>query len=242
MLSFVLFEILGAYNKKMRHHYKIVALNTILCTVFFIAGLLLASHAHAQVPGLPCQIYGKVTTSDGFPIGSAHIVVRINGVSVASVSSNSEGRYGIAPNVLIISDPAEDRSGKTMTFTVNEKESTQTTVFEAGALKEVNLTGTVSIQVSPLINIATSSSLAAAPLAASEISTNHSSSSEIAQAGHAKKHSIFLIKRDKEWSHRSINPGYAYSGTIGTISGVLVLLILGWVYYQNYRHSKKQRD
>ena len=123
----------------MPKEYRIVLLNVVICCAFFACGLLIAGHAHAQsssAPGLPFQLYGKVTTENGLIVSGASVEAKIKGVVVARAVTNTDGYYGLVPSLLIISDAEGNSPGETVILSINCAPVAQTTTFEPGVLKE----------------------------------------------------------------------------------------------------------
>lgn len=235
----------------MTKEYRIVLLNIIICCVFFACGLFIANHVHAQTsaPGLPFQLYGKVTTSNGSIVSGASIEAEIKGVIVAKSVTNASGNYGFAPNLLIIPDPEGAFAGGTVTLSVNGSPVQQTAAFDPGALKDLDLISTKP-SVDSVITKSTDNDLVQLDSPKNSVQAASSfDESRSAQSGptaeevnyrtpifHLKKHqSTVAYEKEQENTLK-----YRHSKFLGTISLVLIIIILSWVYLQNYLHKRKQ--
>ena len=105
----------------------------------FILGLLLAVPSFAfAAPGIPNQFYGTAKYTDGTAITSGSVIVKIGATEVASVPI-SAGKYGYNPNLLLVTDPDNNRVGATLVFYIGTVNTGKTSVFVNGGYKNLNL-------------------------------------------------------------------------------------------------------
>ncbi len=254
-------HISGAYTEKMRSEYKLVIINIILACASFSFGVWFAPHVHAEtpvLPNLPFQLYGVVTDSTGVPIPNARIDAFIKGEIIASTKSDEKGNYGIAPNVMLISDTKGEFTNKYLTLQANGIEITHEILFEAGGLENVPLIITKA-SIFPKEGIISSSSIktmsessSSTPLIVNSANPSVSkfppsdslvfglSTSTPVPAKY--RGDILHLQKDHARYYKTVNPSYYEpTGILGTSAGILVIILLSWVFYQNFRHARKKR-
>lgn len=97
-------------------------------------------------PGIPHQFYGTATYTNGSSITSGNVIVKIGAIQVASAPISS-GKYGYTPNLLMVTDAGNDRSGAILKFFIGSADTGKTAVFVNGGPNglptELNLTTAV---------------------------------------------------------------------------------------------------
>lgn len=108
------------------------------CLVLLLLTICLsaAGAAHAQPPQIPHRFYGTVVIGDSPAAAGATVSARINGVEVASTTTDSQGRYGYGAEPLLVSGS----NGATVEFYVNGVKAQQTYTLNSGSMTELNLT------------------------------------------------------------------------------------------------------
>ncbi len=112
----------------------------ILTTLF---GIILLLNIVFAVPGIPNAFYGSVTYNGQPASDGLFVVVKINGVQVASTTT-SGGKYGYPVGSLYVDDPNNDRTGKTINFFVNNVDTGQIAIFQNGGFTKLDLTVTIT--------------------------------------------------------------------------------------------------
>lgn len=108
--------------------------------VAVIAGLVALPSLAFAAPGIPEQFYGTVQYDSGTITSSLTINALIGGVVVATVTTQSNGSYGISPNLFIVPDANGTLAGATTTFTVNGSATRETVTFSNASLTNLTLT------------------------------------------------------------------------------------------------------
>jgi hypothetical protein len=196
-------------------------------------------------PGLPFQIYGKVTDANGAPVPDATITVYVKGTEVAKSITDAQGKYGIAPHILIISDSDGSLSSTNVTFAINEVSVPQVAIFEPGALKEIDFEVPISVatknaksgKLGNFSFASTSTQVLSNQTKIPEADVNATNSDDFTY-----KTPIFHIKKHKPApAYKPKNkPNAVHSEILGAVASTLVLIMLVWVYFQNYLHHKRQ--
>jgi len=104
----------------------------------FISAFLLFSCiflVSAQL-GIPHQFYGDVSYNNAPAPNSLSVVAKIDNV-VVKQTTTLDGKYGYSP-VFLITDPDDNREGKTIVFYVNDIQAAQY-IFENGGTTELDL-------------------------------------------------------------------------------------------------------
>ncbi len=109
----------------------------LLVLLAVVALVLFPAIASAQQPPeLPCGFYGTVTVDGADAPEGTVISALIDGNVTATTTTTSESRYS-----LIIAQPeGANNAGKTVTFMIGDRTADQTSTWEAGANKNVDLT------------------------------------------------------------------------------------------------------
>ncbi len=107
-----------------------------------IISLALINNSVLAIPGVPNQFYGSVSLNGQPAPDGTTIVAIVNGVQVASTTT-SNGKYGYNPT-FFVTDPNNDRSGKTITFFVNGVDTGQTSIFCNGCSTNLDLFVTIA--------------------------------------------------------------------------------------------------
>ena len=103
-------------------------------------------------PGQPHQFWGNAYINGSLAPSGTTVVAYLDGVSNASTTVDSQGRYGWSP-LLYVSG-----TGTNVTFYVGGTLSPQTAVFEAGGITNLNLfvtTGTLAVATSAASGVGT---------------------------------------------------------------------------------------
>ena len=93
--------------------------------------LLIFANLVAAVPGIPHRFYGNVDFLDGKALDGFVVSATINGAGVASTVT-VDGSYGYDAKLLFVTDPFNNRKGKTVEFYVNGIKAAETALFENG--------------------------------------------------------------------------------------------------------------
>jgi hypothetical protein len=222
----------------MTKKHLIVLVNIVICCAAFLLGLFISAKAHAQVPSLPYQIYGKILSENGSPMANAQLSASIDGNLVGTSKTNEHGEYGIAPQTLIISDPLGHFSGKNIEFTLNNISVQETAQFQSGILQKVDMV----ISGIPESESAANTSKSALPI--SNSSTAAASTSPLKAENEIITYTtpIFHIKKRKRLSQYvpMRAPLYPHSKILGAIAGCTAFFIFFWACLQNYLHAKRQ--
>jgi len=104
--------------------------------IVLVFGLLLIPGLALAVPGIPHQFYGQVSFSNGPAPDGLVVEARIGSVTVATTTTLN-GKYGYSP-LFFVTDPDNDRAGKTITFLVNGIDTGLSATFENGEHTEKN--------------------------------------------------------------------------------------------------------
>ena len=99
----------------------------VLISIFIVVSLMYSSIVIAQPPLPPNAFQGKVFLN-GKPVSEVEIKAYIDGELRGATRSDSKGRYGENFDYLLV-DGDETDEGKTITFTVNNLDSTNVTVW-----------------------------------------------------------------------------------------------------------------
>lgn len=118
-----------------------------LYIIAVIAGMTALPSLALAAPGIPQQFYGTVQNGTDTASSGLTINAIINGVVVATTTTQSDGSYGSSPNLLIIPDANGTLSGTTITFKVNGVAVPQTATFTNASLVNLNLIVSSSAQV-----------------------------------------------------------------------------------------------
>jgi hypothetical protein len=215
----------------------IIFMNIVISCAAFLLGLCISARAHAQVPSLPYQIYGKILSEHGAPVANGQISAYIAGNLVGTSKTNELGEYGIAPQTLIISDPLGQFSGKNIEFTLNGLPIQETAQFRSGVLEEEDW-------VIPGIRERESAVNATKfTLPSSNVSTTAASTSSLKGENEIITYTtpIFHIKKHARLSQYvpAHPPLYPHSKILGIIAGCTTSLMFFWVCLQNYLHAKR---
>lgn len=107
--------------------------------------LLLLLPAVFAVPGIPHQFYGYVNFTNAPAPDGIVIEARIDGKTVASTITLN-GRYGYKPKLFFVTDPNNNRAGKTINFYINGVDTGVTATFKNGSTTKIdfNIEGIVS--------------------------------------------------------------------------------------------------
>lgn len=109
--------------------------------VSVLAGVLVLAPLAAlgATPGLPHQFYGTVSYDSGTTPAGLTVRALVGNTVIATATSviQGNGKYGIMPDLLIVSDQT---AGATLHFTVNGTLARETATFTNGALTNLNLT------------------------------------------------------------------------------------------------------
>lgn len=103
-----------------------------------LAMLLIGSVAFAA-PSIPNRFHGNVNFLNGPAPDGLSIDAKIGGAAVASTTTY-KGTYGYAPNVFDITDPDNNRAGKTISFSVNGLDTGKTAIFTNGESSTLDFT------------------------------------------------------------------------------------------------------
>lgn len=115
--------------------HKKLTFTTIL-SLLLISAIVLA----ADAPGIPNRFHGYVNFINGAAAPDGLTVeAKINGITVASATTIG-GNYGFAPNVFDVTDPDNNRNGKTISFFVGGTDTGKTVNFTNGDSDEMNFT------------------------------------------------------------------------------------------------------
>ncbi len=108
---------------------------------FFLIPLIILVFAASvsAVPGIPHRFYGAVDFSNAPAPDNFVVSAKINGAEVASTAT-LDGRYGYERELLFVSDPYNNRRGKTVEFFVNGIKANETAVFQNGGSQRLDLT------------------------------------------------------------------------------------------------------
>lgn len=120
-----------------------MAKRNVVFSVIFVA-LLLGNLAYAA-PGIPNRFYGYVNFINGPAPDGTIVEAKINGITVSSTTTVS-GKYGYAPNIFDVTDPDNNRAGKTISFFVSGVDTGETAVFTNGKSKEKKEQNTPAMQ------------------------------------------------------------------------------------------------
>ena len=94
-----------------------------------------AQPAFGQPPSLPHQFYGTVTIGGNPASSGVGITIEVNGTQVASITTDSSGKYGYNPSVTI-----SGTNGATVDFYVNGVQAQQSYTLSSGAVTKLDLT------------------------------------------------------------------------------------------------------
>ena len=114
----------------------ITVLTALLLIMVIVSGLTTVVHAAAP-PGMPHQFYGTVKNNGALVGAGYQVVVRTGTAQLGAVSTDSLGKYGYDPLLLV---PAQ--SGQLIDFYVNGVKAAQTATFSAGGVNRLDLTVT----------------------------------------------------------------------------------------------------
>jgi hypothetical protein len=239
----------------MGSKYKIVVIHIVLACACFSLGVWIAPRVHAETsrtPGLPFQIYGVVSNNTGSPIAHASIEAYIKGIFVASTTSDTKGNYGITPNLFVIPDPDGKYIGTSLSLRVQGTGFPYEIPFVAGGLENMPLM-IEQVAVPQAGSLISSSIIKTMPESSSsmpeikDLSTvsvsqpppqGLSTSTPVPQK---YRGDILHLQKDHARYYKSVNPSYYEpTGMLGTTAGIVVIVILSWVFYQNYRHARKK--
>jgi hypothetical protein len=120
-------------------------INHMMKKAFVLMMFVMLSAVVLATPGIPNRFFGAVTINGGAAPDGTVVSVRISGIQVAS-GVTSGGKYGYNPPgpIFYVTDPDNDRQGKTLSFFVNGVDSGQTAIFVNGASTQLNLAATVA--------------------------------------------------------------------------------------------------
>jgi len=110
--------------------------------------LLIAPFVVLAAPGIPHQFYGNVTYTNGTPISSGNVIVKIGATQVASVPI-SNGKYGYNPDLLLVTDQDDNRPGSILKFFIDSVDTGKTAVFVKGGYTNLNLDALVAPTSTP---------------------------------------------------------------------------------------------
>ncbi|MBN2014301.1 MAG: hypothetical protein JW778_03895 [Candidatus Altiarchaeota archaeon] len=130
-------------------------------TVVILALALFSSLYTAQtlLPGVPHQFYGSVDFINGPAPNGSLIEAKIEGVTVASTTALN-GEYGYSPKMFFVTDPNNNRDGKTINFYVNGIDTGETYVFNNGETTKLDLTVPASVPTTTTTQITTTTTMA----------------------------------------------------------------------------------
>jgi hypothetical protein len=250
----------------MRNEIALLVINIVLACACFTLGMWLAPHVQAQttqnpeVPGLPFQIYGAVRNSAGGPAADVSISAYINGAIVASTTTDEEGNYGTEPHLFIIPDQDGKFAGIDVTLKAQGGESHEIP-FEAGTLENVPLTTTLSPATQKAVSESAATQLGNSignSISGSSIKGMQNSIQQPVSQFPPKSHLVFGIpaaspvpakyhgdilqlQKGHASYYKTVNPSYyEHTGILGTSAGLLVIILLTWVFYQNYTYARKK--
>lgn len=104
----------------------------LVISVLIFPGVTLAA------PGIPNQFYGTVSFADGKAAPDGTLVeARIDGQIVATCPVK-DGKYGYNPILCFVTDPENNRQGKTIHFFINGIDTNVTSTFENGGFKRLD--------------------------------------------------------------------------------------------------------
>jgi hypothetical protein len=103
-----------------------------------LLGFVLMPILVLAAPGIPHQFYGTATYTDGSNVTSGNVIVKIGTTQVISVPI-SNGKYGYNPNLLLVTDENNTRTGSTLKFFIGSVDTGQTAVFTNGGYTQLNL-------------------------------------------------------------------------------------------------------
>jgi hypothetical protein len=114
----------------------------LLCPLIIVALLLCAIPAYADIPTMPHPFYGTVTIDESPAAVGTVVTAKVGGVQCGSITTTVAGQYGGSgafDEKLLVS--GEIATGATISFYVNDVDTTQTYAFSPGAdPTELNLT------------------------------------------------------------------------------------------------------
>ena len=116
-------------------------INKYLILLVAITGMIPALAFAA--PGIPHQFYGTVIYTNGSNVTSGNIIVKIGSTQIISVPI-SNGRYGYNPNLLLITDPDNNRAGSTLKFYIDSADTGKTATFSNGGYTKLDFSVTSS--------------------------------------------------------------------------------------------------
>ena len=71
---------------------------------------------------------------------------------------------------------------------------------------------------------------------------SHAHAQTLAMREYDRKADVFHLDKDRASEYKTINPSYyEHTGILGTSAAFLVIILLGWVYYQNYQHARRNK-
>lgn len=97
----------------------------------FVLSLLSVPLVVLAVPSIPHQFYGLANFSNGPAPDGLVVEARIEGVKVASTPTLN-GKYGYNPSLFFVTDPDNNRAGKTINFFISGFETGKSTTFSNG--------------------------------------------------------------------------------------------------------------
>jgi hypothetical protein len=108
----------------MRLFLRIVSIFGFLLIPFLVL-------AQSQPGGIPHQFYGLVNFSNGPAPDGVIVEAKIDGVTVATTNTSQQGKYGYSP-LFFVTDPDNNRKGKTITFFVGGIDTGKSATFVNG--------------------------------------------------------------------------------------------------------------
>lgn len=97
---------------------------------------LIPSAAFAQgSPGIPEAFHGHTHARPG-----GKLAAKIGVLTVASTTIATDGTYGYAPDIFLIPDPDRDRTGDTISFSIDGRGAIETAIFTNGTVRSLDLT------------------------------------------------------------------------------------------------------
>ncbi len=112
--------------------------------IMLLFSILLSSITFA-VPGIPHQFYGTITFNNGEKVGAGFILKAYVDGEVAGTTYTLDGKYGYNPFIFFVTDPDNNREGKTISFKLYDPATkhtysiVQTATFTNGAYTRLDL-------------------------------------------------------------------------------------------------------
>ncbi len=105
----------------------------LIISVLIFPGIVFAA------PGIPHQFYGTVNFNNVSAPDGIMVQAKIDGEIIAECPvKGGEGKYGYEPVLCFVTDPSNDRAGKTIKFFINGINTDKTETFTNGALTKLD--------------------------------------------------------------------------------------------------------